>query len=140
MQDIKLIHNGRFWTLDTENGDLAKTDSLDTAVYMSVLCEKKADKNKVANPLLRRGHFSTLFYNYEVGSFLWFYAYQKNITTQTLELIKKTITEGLKWFLDDKIMTKTEVLAKKKENGIEIDINLFGKKDDSKYYNLFVNL
>jgi phage gp46-like protein len=141
MQDIKLIHNGKYWTLDFENGDLAKTDSLDTAVYMSVLCEKRADVKKVANPLLRRGHFSSIFYNYEVGSFLWFYAYQTNITSEVLESIKKAVSDGLKWFIDDKIMTKTKITtAQKKDSGIDIGIELFGKKDDSKYYNLFVNL
>lgn len=140
MQDIKLIHNGRFWTLDSENGDLAKTDSLDTAVYMSVFCEKRADEKKVTNPLLRRGHFTNNFYNYEIGSFLWFYAYQTNITMEKLELIKKAVLEGLKWFLDEKIMTKTIVNAKKRDNGIDLNIELVGKRDNSKYYNLFVNL
>jgi hypothetical protein len=38
-------------------------------------------------------------------------------------------------------MTKTKITtAPKKDSGIDIGIELFGKKDDSKYYNLFVNL
>ena len=86
--DFKLNQDKNYWDLDIENGDIAKTDSLDTAIYMSVFCEKRA--NQLSEPTLRRGHFTNQFNlitGYEVGSLLWFYTEQAKQTDSNLSLI-----------------------------------------------------
>ena len=140
--DFKLSQNKGYWDLSVENGDIAKTDSLDTAVYMSVFCEKRSDK--VSEPTLRRGHFTNQFNKvagYQIGSLLWFYTNQAKQTESNLASIEKTVNDGLRWFVEDGIMSKTNVKAKKSDTVIEIGVDLIGKLQvNSKYYNLFIKL
>jgi phage gp46-like protein len=135
--DIKLNQNKGYWDLDIENGDLAKTDSLDTAVFMSVFCEKRSN---LVEPTLARGHFTNDFYNgYQVGSLLWFYTEQAKNTNSNLFQIETAVNEGLKWLVDDNIITNTKTKATKKNSEVNIEVELNGKSQ-SKYYNLFLNL
>lgn len=140
--DFKLNQSKGYWDLDIENGDFAKTDSLDTALYMSVFCEKRA--NKISEPTLRRGHFSNQFNlvsGYEVGSLFWLYTEQAKNTDSILTLIESAVTDGLRWLIDDGIISKTNVRATKSNTQVNIDIELINKlQSSSKYYNLFVNL
>jgi len=140
--DLKINNTNGFWDLDIENGDLAKTDSLDTAIYMSVFCEKRAEK--ISDPMNRRGHFTNQFApvsGYQVGSLLWLYTEQAKNTDSNLSLIQSSVRDGLKWLIDDKIISKINVSTTKKESSVNIDIELINQRQsNSKYYNLFVNL
>jgi phage gp46-like protein len=140
--DLKINNTNGFWDLDIENGDLAKTDSLDTAIYMSVFCEKRAEK--ISDPMNRRGHFTNQFVpvsGYQVGSLLWLYTEQAKNTDSNLSLIQSSVRDGLKWLIDDKIISKINVSTTKKESSVNIDIELINQRQsNSKYYNLFVNL
>lgn len=140
--DFKLNQSKGYWDLDVENGDFAKTDSLDTALYMSVFCEKRA--NQVSEPTLRRGHFTNQFSRvsgYEVGSLFWLYTEQVKNTDSNLTLIESAVTDGLRWLIDDGIISKTNVKATKSNAQINLEIGLINKlQSNSKYYNLFVNL
>lgn len=140
--DLKINDAKGFWDLSVENGDLAKTDSLDTAIYMSVFCEKRAEK--INNQINKRGHFTNEFTpvtGYQVGSLLWLYTEQARNTDANLSLIQSSVKDGLKWLTEDKILSKVEVGATRTETGVNIDINLINKlQSNSKYYNLFVNL
>lgn len=138
--DFKLKKRQNNWDLDIENGDFARTDSLDTAVYMSILCERRA--TTLSEPTLSRGHFSNQFNQvagFEIGSLFWLYTNQaKNINTS---LIEGAIKDGLRWFIDDEIISKANVKATKKDTTVDLEINLINKNQaNSKYYNLFVNL
>lgn len=136
--DLKLNQSKGYWDLDIENGDLAKTDSLDTALYMSVFCDKRA--NSLSEPTLRRGHFTNQFNlvsGYEIGSLLWLYTTQDKNTK--LSLIESSVNDGLKWMIDDNIISKAKVQATKSSSNVNLEIELLGKFS-SKYYNLFLNL
>jgi len=140
--DLKLNQKKGYWDLDIENGDFAKTNSLDTALYMSVFCEKRA--NQVSEPTLRRGHFTNQFNRvsgYEVGSLFWLYTSQAKNTTANLTLLENAVSEGLRWLIDDGIVSKINVKATKSNTQINLEIELINKlQSNSKYYNLFVNL
>lgn len=140
--DFKLIQDGKGWDLDIENGDFAKTDSLDTAVYMSVFCEKRAEQ--ISEPSLRRGHFTNQFNKvagYQVGSLLWLYTDQAKQTTSNLSLIEGAVSNGLQWLIDDKIISQVKVKAEAKNGEVSIGVDLINKlQANNKYYNLFVNL
>jgi phage gp46-like protein len=142
--DIKFIKtkNGTY-DIDFENGDFALTDGLDSAILLSIFGEKRAPKEKVRDPLKRRGHFSNEFADiegYQVGSTQWLYTEQsENSESNTTEL-ENSIKDGLKWFVDDKICKRTNVKATKKSDGVIVDIELQGNsKEESKYYNAFIN-
>lgn len=140
--DLKLNQSKGYWDIDIENGDFAKTDSLDTALYMSVFCERRS--NQVSEPTLRRGHFTNQFSRrsgYEVGSLFWLYTSQAKNTTKNLTLLENAVTEGLRWLIDDAIISKTNIKATKTNTQINLEIELINKlQSNSKYYNLFVNL
>jgi len=140
--DFKLDQSKGYFDFSIENGDFAKTDSLDTAVYMSVFCEKRTDK--ISEPTLRRGHFTNEFSpitGYQVGSLFWFYVEQAKQTDINLSLIESAIADGLKWLIDDTIISKTTVKATRKNDQLAIDVNLINQlQSSSKYYNLFLNL
>ncbi len=140
--DFKISQNKGYWDIDIENGDIAKTNSLDTAVYMSVFCEKRSDK--VNEPTLRRGHFTNQFNNvagYQIGSLLWIYTSQAKQTDSNITLIESSVKDGLKWLIDDNIISKTNVKATKLDTKVNIEVDLINKLQvNSKYYNLFLNL
>ena len=92
----------------------------------------------------KRGHFTNQFSpvsGYQVGSLFWLYTEQARNTDANLSLIQSSIKDGLKWLIEDKILSKIEVNATKSGAGVNVEINLINKlQSNSKYYNLFVNL
>ena len=143
-RDIKFKQNNQGqWDIDFVNGDFEMTQGLDTAIYLSVLGEKRASPSQVTDPTLRRGHFTNEFSDiegYEVGSLLWLYTQQSKNTLSNLSLIESAVQDGLKWLVEDKIVSKVEVVATKQNTGVNIGITLINKlQKDSKYYDLFIN-
>lgn len=142
-RDIKLIQDKRnsIWDIDFENGDFALTEGLDTALYLSVLGEARASESQVANPVLRRGHFTNIFsdvQDYEIGSLLWFFSQQPN-TESNKTLTEDSIRKSLQWMLDDSIVSNAEVLVSRNSNGYKVDVSLTNQEQDqSNYYDLFI--
>lgn len=143
--DLSLTQDSNgFFDIDFENGDFKLTDGLDTALYMSVLSEKRADENQVQFSRNRRGHFSNLFNRvpgYEVGSYLWVYTEQGVINQATLDNIRDTITnDGLSWMLEDGIVKSIEVEVTSEASLIKAQIGLIPLDEkDSRYYDLYFN-
>lgn len=142
-QDIKLSQDkaNSQWDIGIENGDFALTSGLDTALYLSVLGEVRADESLVSNPVLRRGHFTDIFSDvegYEIGSLLWFYSQQPN-TPANAELLKDSITTSLKWMLDDLIINNVDVSVNRTSIGYNVSVGLTNQtQEDGNYYDLFV--
>lgn len=126
------------------DGDIKKTTSLDTAIYMSILGEKRANANDVSQSDMRRGHFTNEFRkisDYQVGSLFWLRTSQAKLTDSQLRLIETAVTEGLNWLIEDKIVKKITVSVTKMSDGVNLDIELIGQPESqSNYYNLFVSL
>lgn len=143
-RDIKLLQDtNNNWDIDFENGDFALTDSLDTALYLSVFAEKRASETQVTVPLLRRGHFTnefSLVEDYQIGSLFWLYSDQAKNTEANLSLIEGAVNEGISWMIEDDILSDVKVTGTKEGSGIGLEINLTNKsQNDSNYYNLFIN-
>lgn len=141
-RDIKLFQDkDGNWDIDFENGDFALTEGLDTALYLSVLGEARASESQVANPVLRRGHFSNIFskvQGYEIGSLLWFYSQQPN-TESNKTLAEDSVRESLQWMLDDSILSNTNVSLSRNSIGYNIEANLTGQDQNSgNYYDSFI--
>lgn len=131
--DIKLYQdNSLIFTPKIVNGDFEITTSLETAVYMSIYCKKRATEGLVDNPFYREGDFVNEFYgNYEVGSLFWYYSQQKN-TQQNAQLMQNTILEGLQWLIDDKLASDINVNTEIFGNRLTINIQLTNTKTGSK--------
>lgn len=143
-QDIKLFQDSyNNWDIDFENGDFALTQGLDTAIYMSIFCEKRADSKEVVNPILRRGHFTNEFSsveNYEVGSKLWMHIDQARNTNQNTSLIEDSLKDGLKWLIDQDIISSINIDTSFKGSNLKVDIDIVGKsQEDTTNYNLLIN-
>ena len=142
--DIKLTQddNGG-WDIDFADGDFELTNGLDTAIYLSVLADKRASVTEVTEPILRRGHFTNEFSDvegYEVGSKLWLYTEQAKNTEDNLLLIESSVLDGLRWMIDDNIVSKTQVVATRGSSRVNIEVNLTNKtQEESTYYNMFIN-
>jgi phage gp46-like protein len=142
--DIKLIQDDSgIWDIDFADGDFKLTDGLDTAVYMSVLSDKRASITEVKDPILRRGHFTNEFSDvegYQVGSKLWLYTDQAKNTEENELLIENSVTDGLKWMIDDNIISKSQVVVIRGLGRVNIEVNLTNKtREESNYYNMFIN-
>jgi len=142
-QDIKLFQDkltGQ-WDIDVVNGDFALTSGLDTALYLSVLGEARADESLVPNPILRKGHFTDIFSDvegYEIGSLMWIYSGLPN-TPANAELLKDSITTSLKWMIDDGIIKDAEVIVTRTTGGYTVGVNLTNEsQEQGNYYDLFV--
>jgi phage gp46-like protein len=71
----------------------------------------------------------------------WLYTSQAKNTAANLTLLENAVNEGLRWLIDDAIISKTNITATKSNTQINLEIELVNKlQSNSKYYNLFVNL
>jgi len=129
------------WDIDFANGDFELTDGLDSAVYMSVFCEKRASSSQVSEPNLRRGHFTNEFSKiegYQIGSLFWLYTQQAKNTDSNLRLLEGAVSDGLAWMIEDNIFSKVKVKATRSISTIKLEIELINKlQKNSRYYNLF---
>jgi phage gp46-like protein len=142
-RDIKFIQDKETgdWDIDFSNGDFVTTEGLDTALYLSVLAEKRATEDQVPNPILRRGHFSNIFSNvegYQIGSLLWLYS-QNPITNNLLSLVKSDLENSLSWMIEDNIIKDATIDVNKISNGLNINISISNRtQEESNYYELFI--
>jgi len=110
--DFKLFKVGNRYDIGiTEEGDIATVNSFDTALLMSVLCERRADESEIQNPLYRRGYWGNELSDiegFEIGSKLWLlqYAIKDNIT---LSKAKDYSYNGTEWFIEDNYLTAINV-------------------------------
>jgi phage gp46-like protein len=100
MIDLAIKKFSYGFDIDFENGDFAICNDLTTAIYMSIFCEKRADQSQIERADLRRGHFSNIFYNLEVGSLFWLYTEQSKRTEENASELEDTITQALNWLID----------------------------------------
>ena len=101
-----------------ENGDLGKTEGFNTALKMSLLCEKRASASE--SPVLenRRGWWGNAYLgvdNYELGSKLWL-LYQSRATQNTLNNSITFSDDGLRWLVEDGYLDKIIVNAEYNSN------------------------
>ena len=126
--------------IDFENGDLAICNDLTTAIYMSIFCEKRADESLIERADLRRGHFTNIFYDIEVGSLFWLYTEQAKVTEENAGELEETIKQGLEWLTNLNYASDVDVNIEINNNSYVIDVIVSNVFDSSrKNYNFIVN-
>jgi len=107
-----------------ENGDLAQTADIDTAIYMSLLTDKRAASSEVTVPQNRRGWWGNVFNtdpDYEIGSKLWLLE-QSRGTQDTLNKAQQYVVDCLQWLITDKYVKGIAVNAELVANGIQVNV------------------
>lgn len=141
--DIKLNQGTYQWDIDFSRGDIETTQGLDSAIYLSILSEKRASASQVKDARLRRGHFINEFNNVqntEIGSLLWYYSEQAVNNESNASLIQEAITDSLSWILDQGIASDVDVSVVRVGSGLTVSIELKSElTPENQYYNLFFN-
>ena len=141
--DIKLAQdtNNNF-VIDFEDGDFKQTEGLDTAIYMSIFGQKRANRQQVIKPELRRGHFSNDFNDiegYEVGSAAWLNIDQAANSSSNLTELNSAIIQGLQWTIADKISKNNIINSDLTNSGVNVEVEIEGEsEEESNYYNTFI--
>lgn len=108
-----------------ESGDFTQDNSYDTDIVISLLCDRRANRDEVPDPALRRGWHgdvdSTLT-NYKIGSKLWLLL-QSRFTQETANNAKKYVQESLAWVTKKNIAERVYVTSERKDFN-EILINV----------------
>ena len=107
--DIKLIATEvGDYDISFIKGDIELTSTIDTALLMSIYCERRADFSEVALSKYRRGWCgNVLLYDllFEIGSKLWLLK-QSRVIPHNLERAKRYALEALQWMIAKDIFDK----------------------------------
>ncbi len=123
--------------IDT-NGDIKTADFFDTAILMSLFCERRAEPSEVPESHRRRGwvgNESTP--TFEIGSKLWLYS-QERATRTVLRGIETVVLNGLQWLIDDGYALDITTIAAL-ASGL-VTLNVVIKRPDSIVDNRFYKL
>ena len=120
------------------DGDIATKDSFDTALLMSLFCERRALPSEVAVTHHRRGWIGND--DFEIGSKLWLYE-QARITRDTINGVNTAAKNGLQWLVDDNLIESINVSTSVVNNSISInaEIKRFNSAVEYRYYDLWSN-
>lgn len=129
-----------------DNGDLHIETGFNTAIIMSLFCERRAHPYEVSTPRYRRGWWgnTTRTDGHEDGSRLWLLE-QSRLTTSTLRLAEKYAEESLQWFIEDTDLKSFTVSAEATLNNnepvVRLQINLLRKNNanESLYFTVWSN-
>ena len=115
--DIKILQNpvGVYDVGYTSYGDIQTVDGFETAIMMSVICERRATADQVPLAQNRRGWIGDTDQTDPIGSYVWLYDQSKR-NSDTLNGIKTAAADGLAWLPD----AKTEVSANFIRDGVEL--------------------
>lgn len=126
--DAVLTRNGRiagFYDFSlTDDGDILTEDFFDTAILMSIFCEKRAAASEVPVSHRRRGwvgNESTP--GFEMGSKIWLF-HQSRIDRNTLNGIASAADEALQWMIDDNIAVKVRSSATFEDDTINLEVEI----------------
>lgn len=146
---LKKTDTRTYYDLDIVSGDLQTTEGFESALNMSILCERRASASEVPSPVNRRGWLGNEALDvadFEIGSKLWLLSQARanNVTRGNAVTYTKDATQ---WFIDDNDLDKINVSAQFGEtfgvNGVplELGIDLIRSQDIvlSKNYKLWDN-
>ncbi len=131
-------------TFDGE-GDITTNDMLDTAIRMSIYCERRASSEEMPVPQRRRGWIGNESTpEFEIGSKVWLYE-QSRITRTTINGLESELFNGLEWMIDDGIAVEfgpDDVTVSLNEDGrLAASIPAFrsNSKVENSYFTLWEN-
>jgi len=116
-------------------GDIETADQLNTALLMSLFCERRAAPSEMPAPELRRGWIGNeATPGFEIGSKLWLYE-QARMTRSTLNGIADEARAGLKWLVEDKVAVSVKTSAT--INGLSVELERSNSDVSTHFYKLW---
>lgn len=106
------------------DGDILTADQLDTALFMSLFCERRAASAEVPKPELRRGWIGNEGTGFEIGSKLWLYE-QARLTRTTLNGIATEASAAVQWLVDDGIAERAETEVTLVNSSPQLTVTLY---------------
>jgi len=117
---------GRYDISFNDAGDVSGTSSFDTAILMTVFCERRAAASEVSNNANRRGWWGNTLSDipdFEIGSKAWLLE-QSRLTEDALNLALTYYRTAFQWFLDEGYANSVVVMGNLTATGIYVKIIL----------------
>lgn len=128
----------------TDAGDFQTTDGFDTAIKMTLMCERRASASQVPAPQFRRGWIGNLQLGYalfEIGSLLWLLSQARAIQNTLNDAITFTNT-AFQWMIDDGYLERVETNSEYlNTTGMLLAINFIRAQDSvfTRYFDVWNN-
>ena len=138
---IKVRENGYYDIGFTDGGDIETSESLDTAILMSILAEVRAAPSEMPESYRRRGWIGNeSTQGIEMGSKAWLFE-QARVTGSNLAELSVIINNGLAWLVEQNIATSTSVRAFYSSGTVkaEVTLNRASSTVDKRFYELWDN-
>lgn len=133
MYDVKLTSDYDI-SIDA-NGDIKTEDAFNTAILMSLFCERRASASEMPDALRRRGWIGNTD-DFEIGSKLWLYEQARKSTATDLN-INAEVLNALSWFVEDNLLES--INATTKDGVIEVTLSRPTSQVEKRYYKLWSN-
>lgn len=110
-----------------DDGDLLTVNSFNTALQMSLFCERRASGAEESVPELRRGWIgneANEVQDFEMGSKLWLLMQSRldqNVLNEAVDYTKQCLA----WFVEDKLLKSVDVFGTRTTDKITLKITLF---------------
>ena len=131
---ILYVDEGYDIHFDTQ-GDIETADQLDTALLMSLFCERRAADSEMPVPELRRGWIGNVATpGVEIGSKLWLYE-QARMTLSTLNGVTAEALAGLNWLVEDKVAVS--IKANTTIAGLTVNLERANSEVSTQFYKLW---
>jgi phage gp46-like protein len=123
--EISIDELGEFDLSLDSDGDFSTVSGYETAIQMSILCERRANADQVKKPSLRRGWLGnedSSVSGFEIGSLIWLY-YQQRLTSDVASGIEVAARDGLNWFLEDNLVEDIKVITNITKDTISLNVD-----------------
>ncbi len=125
--DAKLVktQDGLFDLQIGTDGDVVTEDSLDAAIIVSVLTDRRADSSEVKPAHLRRGWIGNEETpGFEIGSKLWLYE-QARVTRSVLNGVSDAAKDALQWLVEDGVaISVREPVVGVTQTGLDLTVTV----------------
>ncbi len=126
-----------------EDGDIAHQDSFDTAIKMSLFCERRATASEQVIPEKRRGWIgneASEVQGFEIGSKLWL-LFQSRLTQQEVNAAVDYANQAFEWFIDDQLLESVVVVGSRTQAALILNITFFrfNNRVDSRLFKIWNN-
>lgn len=141
--DVKLKKKGKQYNpVIGSDGDFEIESLFDTALLMSIFCERRASASEVPESRHRRGWLGNEQGQdgFEIGSKIWLFK-QSRLTASVLSDISKAAYNSLKWLIDDGFINdvSTEASLINGEVVLIVEIKRPGSKVEKRFFTLWNN-
>ena len=125
----------------TDDGDILTADFFDTAILMSLFCERRAASSEVPDSQRRRGWIGNESTpGFEMGSKIWLYE-QARIDRNTLNGINSAADAAFRWMIDDEIALSVSSSSTFTNDTINLEVIIErpNSKVERRYFTLWDN-